>query len=70
MPIDTGAFVAGVGILTTLDVLTISAIISLSRAVGEDPVARERSKKALKQAREADAECRVTNAPEPQENAN
>jgi hypothetical protein len=59
MPIDTGAFIAGVGVLVTMDILSLTAIFALTRRVGKDAVARQRAEKALRHARRADAEVRT-----------
>lgn len=59
MPIDTGAFIAGVGVLVGFDILGLTAIFALARDVGHDPVARKKADKALKHAREASAEVRT-----------
>lgn len=51
--IDTGAFLAGVGVLVTLDVLSLTFLQALAKSVGEDPQAREAARRAAQQSREA-----------------
>jgi len=50
--IDTGAFIAGVGILTGFDILTLTFIWGLKEQVGKDEVARRKARKALAAARD------------------
>lgn len=51
--IDTGAFIAGVGVLVTLDLAVLGVSIQNARRVGTDEQARKKAKMALKKAREA-----------------
>jgi len=51
--IETGAFIAGVGVLVTLDLAVLGISVVNARRIGVDEVARKKSKKALKKAREA-----------------
>jgi len=51
MPIDTGVFIAGVGVLVTLDLAVLGISVQNARAVGKDPKARKWAREALKQLR-------------------
>lgn len=51
MPIDTATFVAGVGVLVSLDLAVLGISVQNARRVGKDPKAREKAKRALKEAR-------------------
>lgn len=53
MPLETAWFLAGVGVMVTLDLATFGAIVHLADKVGEDSVARKRSQRALERANEA-----------------
>ena len=53
MAIDTATFVAGVGVLVSLDLASLGAIIALSREMGRDDAARERAQRAEERAQEA-----------------
>lgn len=59
MSIDTATFVAGVGVLVGLDVLSLTILYGLARDVGEDQHAREQAAKAKSAARDAEeqAQC-------------
>jgi len=50
--IDTGAFIAGVGILVGFDILSLTFIWNLKESVGEDQLARRKARKALAAARD------------------
>lgn len=50
MPIDTGTFVAGVGVLVTLDLAVLGISVSNARKVGTDQYARRLARRALKEA--------------------
>jgi hypothetical protein len=51
MPIDTGTFIAGVGVLVTLDLAVLTISVSNARKVGTDRQARRMARRALKEAR-------------------
>jgi len=51
MPIDTGVFVAGVGVLVTLDLAVLGISVQNARKVGKDPKARQLARSALKEVR-------------------
>jgi len=46
MAIDTAAFLAGVGLLVTLDLFVLGVSVNNARIVGEDEQARERAQEA------------------------
>lgn len=46
MAIDTGTFVAGVGVLVTLDMAVLAISITNARKVGRDPDARKEAREA------------------------
>jgi len=49
--IDTGAFIAGVGILVGFDILSITFIWQMREKIGRDEIARQRAKEALDRTR-------------------
>jgi len=51
MPIDTGVFVAGVGVLVTLDLAVLGISVQNARKVGKDPKARKWARDALAKVR-------------------
>lgn len=53
MAIDTGTFIAGVGILVTLDLAVLTISVSNARKVGHDPEARSMADEARSQASRA-----------------
>lgn len=53
MAIDTGTFVAGIGILVTLDLSVLAISVANARKVGEDEVARADAEEAIEQAQAA-----------------
>lgn len=53
MTIDTATFVAGVGVLVSLDLVSLGAIFALGREMGRDDAARENAKRAVERAEEA-----------------
>lgn len=59
MAISTEAFVAGVGVLVSLDVLSLGALMHLARNVGEDDLARKRGEKAKQLGREAEEQAQA-----------
>lgn len=54
--IDTGTFVAGVGVLVSLDLAVLGVSVQNARRVGRDKTARRRATEALKKAQEAKRE--------------
>lgn len=59
MPLDTGTFVAGVGVLVSLDLAVLGISVQNARKVGTDPKARQRARDAYQQARKAQASART-----------
>ena len=53
--IDTATFIAGVGVLVTLDLAVLGISVHNAREVGVDDLARRRASKALSTARKARA---------------
>lgn len=51
--ISTAAFIAGVGVLVTLDLAVLGISVVNARQVGTDEKARKRAAKAIKIARQA-----------------
>ena len=52
MPLDTATFVAGVGVLVSLDLAVLGISVQNARKVGTDEKARATAKKALDLARQ------------------
>lgn len=50
--IETGAFIAGVGVLVSLDLAVLGISVHNARQVGSDEQARETARQALKKSRE------------------
>jgi len=59
MPIDTGVFIAGVGVLVTLDLAVLGISVQNARKVGKDPKARKTAREAKQTARKVEAAVRV-----------
>ncbi|MCD2199077.1 hypothetical protein LPA44_04080 [Halobacterium sp. KA-4] len=58
MPVDTGTFVAGVGVLVSLDLAVLGISVQNARRVGKDPKAREKAAEAHEAAKRAHEKAR------------
>lgn len=58
MALETATFVTGVGVLVSLDLVSLAAIFQLGREMGRDDAARERAQAAEERAQEARAIAR------------
>jgi len=59
VPINTPTFIAGVGILVSLDLAVLGISVQNARNVGTDTKAREKARKAHNEAREVKATVRA-----------
>lgn len=62
MPLDTGAFIAGVGVLVALDTVSIALTFEAYRQAMKDPQARESAAEADRYAREAEAQAQYAHS--------
>jgi hypothetical protein len=56
MTVDTGVFVAGVGIIITLQLAVLAIVVENARRVGHDKTARTMAQKALQRIRRHERE--------------